>query len=115
MRNIFVYGTLKKGYGNHRVMQNAEGVFVQEDTLQGYDIYDLGGIPGVIEGEGEVTGEVFSVSDEGLPYLDRLEGHPTFYKRSEATTLGGIPVEVYIIQRDMSRCTKLNGSWPKVA
>jgi gamma-glutamylaminecyclotransferase len=83
---VFVYGTLKRGHGNYRVMQEARGRFIGEGRLEGALLFNLGPFPGVklIEGGiSSVRGEVFEVPPEGLRRLDRLEGHPTFYRRQE--------------------------------
>ena len=42
---------------------------------------DLGSFPAMLKGNGEVTGEVYRITPEIMARLDRLEGHPNFYKR----------------------------------
>jgi gamma-glutamylcyclotransferase (GGCT)/AIG2-like uncharacterized protein YtfP len=71
--HVFVYGTLKKGHSNHAVLRGAD--FVCHAYIRGYDMYHLGGFPGIIEGNGEVYGEVYKITDDHLPWLDRLEGY----------------------------------------
>lgn len=94
---VFVYGTLKRGYGNHTVMQDAEGIYITNAVIKG-TMYDLGTFPGVrLEGEGKIYGEIYYVgSQEGINRLDRLEGHPGFYKRREIDSSAGL-VNVYEI------------------
>lgn len=71
---VFVYGTLMSGQGNHILLSDAE--FIGEATIKDKTLYDLPyGFPAVIDGENEVRGEVYKVSEEELKSLDRLEGY----------------------------------------
>jgi len=86
MRTIFVYGTLKQGHGNHPVIGRFEQTELVEEraVLRGYSMASLGGFPAIFpEKEGEVIGEVYKVPDEALGPLDRLEGYPSFYDRTQ--------------------------------
>ena len=80
--DVFVYGTLKKGFGNNRVMERAGGtLWASATTKDRYPLY-VEGLPYLSEEAGighNVRGEIWSVED--LAPLDRLEGHPSFYKR----------------------------------
>ena len=90
MKDIFVYGTLKKGFRNHHFLDGA--TFLTDATLtNGWKMLHLGGFPGMVKSDDpmdEVEGEVYRVSDDMIPALDRLEGVPTLYQR--------IPVEYYM-------------------
>lgn len=77
---VFVYGSLKKGKSNHSVLTD-RAQFMRPATIQGAVMVDLGSFPAIIKGTGEVTGEVYSITPEIMARLDRLEGHPRFYKR----------------------------------
>lgn len=59
---FFVYGTLKKGYGNHVYLKDAE--FLGEfETPKSYTLYD-GGFPIVNRGgETSIKGELYKTSD----------------------------------------------------
>jgi len=82
---VFVYGTLKVGHGNHRLMDGAvERVFPA--TVEGYTLHGTG-IPFAVTAPGErVRGELIRLADEEasavLDRLDSLEGHPTSYLRT---------------------------------
>lgn len=86
---VFVYGTLKRGCGNHYVMESAGGIFVKEARtgLQGFKMVNLGyGFPALLktkEQGTDIKGEIFSVDDRGLSVLDALERYPDFYNRGE--------------------------------
>lgn len=93
MNRIFVYGSLKKGFGNHRLLETAR--FLGETQVKG-KMYSLGGYPGAkMDEEGTIFGELYEVDDSTKSRLDRLEGHPTFYKRIQVPCSLGVLVETY--------------------
>lgn len=79
MTLVFVYGTLKRGFGNHPVMQRAGGNYVGRATRQFAKLVHLGGFPGLVESndpDDVVHGELYTVPMDGvLGPLDRLEGY----------------------------------------
>lgn len=78
--NIFVYGTLMQGQRAHRLLDGAK--FVGTYSLPGYSMYDCGSFPGIKEsGNGCVIGEVYEITDDFLPELDRYEGEGSLYDR----------------------------------
>lgn len=84
---VFVYGTLKRGFGNSVLLNEAE--FVQEAVTEPkYTMRNLGFFPGVqLEGNTPISGEIYKVTDKEMERLDRLEGYPSFYNRTQI----GIP------------------------
>lgn len=96
---VFVYGSLKRGEFNHKVL--GESKFIGKTKVRGR-IYDLGHYPGAkLSEDGEIHGEVFDVDNETLNRLDRLEGHPHFYERKECDSPLGV-VSVYELKRRMN-------------
>ena len=87
---VFVYGTLKRGYGNHYALETAE--FLGECEVGDGDLtmIDMGWYPGVVQSKavegGKVKGEVFLVDEPTLHVLDLIEGHPHFYERKKIDT-----------------------------
>jgi len=78
---VFVYGSLKRGLYNHRLLTEG-ATFAGEDRIEGATMFDLGAFPAVhLGGAGAVHGEVYRVTPETLARLDRLEGCPTMYQR----------------------------------
>lgn len=76
MTLVFVYGTLKRGFGNHGVMQAAGGQFIGNAQRACAKLVHLGGFPGLVETNDPsdvVHGEVYRVSN--LAPLDMLEGY----------------------------------------
>lgn len=91
---VFVYGTLKRGRGNHRLL--ARSPRLGREVIAGpYFFAHLGGFPGVVklpQGQGTtrlIGGEVYEVDAETLGHLDGLEGHPNFYCRELVRTRFG--------------------------
>ncbi len=86
---VFVYGTLKAGFSNSALLDDA--TLVGADILAPeYTMYDLGAFPAVsIGGTTPITGEVWEVDDFTMSRLDTLEGYPHFYNRSLIPTAHG--------------------------
>jgi len=93
---VFVYGTLRRGQGNHVVLDGARFVRTAR-TLEGWAMLDLGAFPGVVPGDGAIVGELYEVSQHVLKRLDRLEGHPTFYHRERVQLAGGGEALMYVL------------------
>jgi gamma-glutamylcyclotransferase (GGCT)/AIG2-like uncharacterized protein YtfP len=83
MKVVFVYGTLKRGHGNHVLLKDSDflGPAITEDKFIMYQ----SGVPFVSKHHNMVviSGEAYKVDELTLNRLDMLEGHPTWYKREE--------------------------------
>jgi gamma-glutamylcyclotransferase (GGCT)/AIG2-like uncharacterized protein YtfP len=96
---VFVYGSLRRGQYNHSVLAGAS--FVGRGVLPGATMLDLGSFPAVVLGgpePGPVVGEVYDAPPDVLARLDRLEGHPTFYRRTPTLLQDGSTVDTYLYQ-----------------
>lgn len=110
---VFVYGTLLEGEPNHRFLAKARLVG-EATTKPEFELRDLGGYPALVHGGGQaVAGEVYEVDEPTLVRLDRLEGHPRFYRRSRITLADGATAETYLLLRHQvdGRPTIPAGSW----
>lgn len=78
---VLVYGSLRKGFGNHYLLENSR--FLGEvKTGPHYTMYSFGGFPALsLNGDTTIVGEVYEVDEETMARLDRLEGYPNFYDR----------------------------------
>lgn len=76
---LFVYGTLKHGFRNHHFLKDATQL--EDYSLEGADLLHLGGFPGLVWGTRTVHGEMYEITEDMLPALDRLEGVPYLYVR----------------------------------
>lgn len=111
---IFVYGTLLRGFGNHRLLASAK--FVGEAmTKPQYTMINLGAFPAILnDGTTALRGEVYDVNAETLARLDQLEGNGYFYNRQPIelkTKLG--KVQAYFLLREISGELKVvsSGDW----
>ena len=117
-RNILigVYGTLRSGNGNHRLIENADykGTYTTEPI---YNLYSLGGFPGLKEnGKTAVVMEVYAVNTEEARRVDGLEGYTpgeqaTFYDKIQIETpWGQTGVYTYVRQPNESSLIE-SGDW----
>lgn len=100
MRRLLVYGTLRRGQRANRALGTAQ--FVDTVHVTGYDMYNLGGFPGVVENPNNkegIVGEVFELPDgepgnDILRHLDYFENYrperpeKSSYLRKEIDVLG---------------------------
>jgi len=94
---VFVYGTLKQNFVNHRVMERAGGEYQGEaETPPGYMMYG-DGIPFVRTDDSNrtVKGEVYDVEDTDP--IDALEGHPYMYCREQRYIPGFGMCWIYLV------------------
>lgn len=84
---VFVYGTLRKGFGNHSLLRTARFLGPAR-TRKPYAMY-ADRVPYVVRGEDvtPITGEVYEVNNRTLRSLDRLEDHPHWYQREPVAVL----------------------------
>jgi gamma-glutamylcyclotransferase (GGCT)/AIG2-like uncharacterized protein YtfP len=104
--NVLVYGTLKQGMGNHRVLAQGGAVLRgKARTEDFFFMWDIGGFPLIkpladcantqaqIERyAGRVTGEVYTVTTDTLRHLDYLESNGRLYERQMVQLRGSIGV-----------------------
>ncbi|MFA7327117.1 MAG: gamma-glutamylcyclotransferase family protein [Candidatus Kapaibacterium sp.] len=81
MVKVFVYGTLRKGCTNHRLLEDIDFVDAECKGIERF--WKVGySFPFARHNkESKIYGELYSVDKETLARLDLLEGHPSFYKR----------------------------------
>ena len=119
--NVFVYGSLLKGFGNHVLLTRSEllGEYV---TANRYRMVSFGFYPAVEHPEEDilddmpsskamsnskyrpVAGEIYKVNKDTLRSLDALEGNGFFYEREHIPVLGfKEKVWMYILVRSGSK------------
>lgn len=74
MIKLFVYGTLKRGYGNNYHLDNS--TFLGEaETKPEYNLFNVGFPIAERKGTTSVKGEVWDVAEEDIDSIYRLEGY----------------------------------------
>jgi gamma-glutamylcyclotransferase (GGCT)/AIG2-like uncharacterized protein YtfP len=113
---VFVYGTLKRGQRNHRVLAG-QRFLGEATTAPRYRLYDRGPYPCLVEDRANgvpVQGEVWVVDAETLGRLDAYEEVPKLYTRKEIDLAGySAPVLAYFYNGDVTGFTDCGGQWPK--
>lgn len=113
---VAVYGTLKRGHSNHRLLGRAR--FLGTDHLRSIVLFDLGPYPGARRKPSQgVLVEVYEVHNNGLARLDELEGYnpkaPEWgqYTRQRLSTHHG-DAWVYLYNKSVRGCRRITrGSW----
>ncbi len=71
---VFVYGTLRSGERNHRLLKEAN--LVESHCWTDGFLFDTGcGYPAMTAGTEKVVGELYEINKELLAMLDQLEGY----------------------------------------
>jgi gamma-glutamylaminecyclotransferase len=83
---LFVYGSLKRGFGNHELLKNSKFLGAYDTSDANYQMFSFGGFPGVIALDEQdrhhyILGELYEVDDATLARVDMLEGNGHFYTR----------------------------------
>jgi gamma-glutamylcyclotransferase (GGCT)/AIG2-like uncharacterized protein YtfP len=114
MTHLFIYGTLMPGLRLEAQMHGAQ--FLGPAQVPGR-LVDLGRYPGLLQGDGQVTGEVYEVDDAHLARLDGVEGvvpgerAASQYWRENVTVLSGPLqgqlVQTYVFNRPVEGCTPI--------
>jgi gamma-glutamylcyclotransferase (GGCT)/AIG2-like uncharacterized protein YtfP len=110
-----VYGTLRKGFGNHRLLDNEYserlGTF---KTNPEWKMVSLGGFPGVIpNGSQVITVEVYRVTNPMVERrLDMLESYPSFYGKTKIETPWGTADMYTLTEEEYGHLTPVpSGDW----
>ena len=112
---ILVYGTLKRGFGNHHFIADQE--FIGEAVTEPrYRVLDLGAHPGMIVDVSNglaVKGELWAVSDPCLAKLDEFEEVPGPFVRAPVAIEGwGEEVYAYFWNHLAPEGAKSGNEWP---
>ena len=100
---VFLYGTLLSGEPNHHLLADAPLVG-EARTEPAFELVSFGAFPAMVPGGGTaVSGQVYEVDARTLNALDRLEGHPRFYRRRAVRLDDGGEVLAYLLTPDQAR------------
>lgn len=111
---VFTYGTLKKNYYNHHLLETSEFIG-NAVTKPFYRLYNLGSFPGLKEDKKNgkaIQGELYLVNDETLKRLDRLEGTPYLYVRKDLQIENvSEQVQGYIFNQEVNDYDECSPKW----
>lgn len=97
---IFVYGSLKKGFGNNRFLATSEYVG-ETQTPPNYNMVSFGVFPGVCsDGTFAISGEIYYVDNPTLIAIDRLEANGFFYTRELVEMEDGHEAWIYLFTKE---------------
>ncbi|TGC09171.1 gamma-glutamylcyclotransferase family protein [Methanolobus halotolerans] len=93
---IFVYGSLKKGFSNHNLLQSSEFI-CKTRTQEEFAMIDLNMFPGVIKGKkvSRIQGEVYELDSNTLEQIDMYEGE--WYSRESVELEAGFRAQIYFL------------------
>lgn len=101
MYTVFVYGTLKRGFGNNVLLANS--LYLDTGKVENYALkYSYGdiGFPVMFKRKNNIVyGELYAVDENVLNDLDELEGEGSLYHRKKVrviTKTETIPAFAYI-------------------
>ena len=115
---VAVYGSLRKGYGNHRLL--GESPLVRTGWLPGFKLIDLGSFPGAVRCKqgSKIFVEVYEVDAETLKALDHLEGYDetdvetSLYLRKSYQCANDVQVSVYVYNGAIDHLPEIqSGDW----
>lgn len=109
---VLVYGTLRKGEGLNQYMRNFEYLGIA--MLEGYKMYSNGSFPMIVEGEGEIVGEIYEIEGgkNDIAILDQIECAYTRTKVEAKIDGAWIQVQTYIYNHSIDNLDKINsGNW----
>lgn len=119
MTIVFVYGTLMQGEGNHGLLARGGAAYIGKAiTEPAFTMIDLGSFPAIVdEGTTAIRGELYIVDKATLRALDRLEGHPSFYKRTTIRFPDGSYAACYVMPDEIIDTIPIikSGDWRDAA
>lgn len=97
---ICVYGSLRRGMGNSRLLETSE-LLSTETIRDNFRMVDIGSYPGLIESEeeNEIVIEIYEVTPEVYRRIEQLESYPHYYDRRDVHTSLG-EVGIYFLPRN---------------
>jgi len=108
---VAVYGSLRKGLHNHRLLANARCLGI--DYIPNFNMFSMGSFPFLkpVETLALTTVEVYNASPEEFRNLDRLEGYPSFYDRKQVPTTYGSAWVYFIDRPNTTHQLITSGDW----
>lgn len=114
LKRIAVYGSLRKGMGNHRLIKDAQYVDTHIVSLP-MKMISYGAFPALIPSQErhEVVIETYDLNPREYADVERLEGYPHFYDKYEFTEPNGQACEIYFVPKDTDTGAEHIVDWVK--
>lgn len=111
MIRFFTYGTLRRGECRSSILEQFAAEFIElTSTANEYKLVDVGSFPGLSSGDRAVVGELYYLPEAAFDYLDRIEGHPTFFRRDVVKLCDGSVAVAYMFPHEGYNEIK-SGDW----
>lgn len=95
---VFVYGSLKQGFGNHGMLEGNEFITATRTKGRSYRMVSLKAFPAVLKGgKNAIQGELYAVDATTLALLDMLEGNGQLYQRRQVDLESGHKAWMYCL------------------
>lgn len=110
---VAVYGTLRQGFGNHRLLKHGCAELMGRFRVKlPFYMESLGGFPGLIPSgdRHNITVEVYQVDKETMNSLDILEGYPRFYDKKRVQ-VEDYDAWIYFLPEPLGRTVVQSGDW----
>lgn len=114
---VAVYGSLRRGMGNHQYYLSSSEYKGTFSTEPEYTLHSLSYYPGLkLDGNTSIVMEVYEVDEETLKNLNRLEGYrpgetSTFYDRIEINTPWGRAFTYIYVNKLSKESIVESGDW----
>jgi gamma-glutamylcyclotransferase (GGCT)/AIG2-like uncharacterized protein YtfP len=121
VKQILVYGSLRKNFPLHRNMVEGGAQFIGEARLPGFDLHAVTWYPGIVKNPSNtegVVGELYTIPNENfIKTLDLVEGYSerdperSLFRREEVE-IEGEPTYVYTYNCPLRGAPKVaSGDW----
>jgi len=109
---VFVYGTLKHGFGLHALLEMGENRYRGWAYIDGLSLYDWGSCPAAfVQGGSRIWGEVYEVDDATLNRLDAVEAMYTRKEMTARITEGSVDLNPIQVGVYVSNLNPTGGVW----
>jgi gamma-glutamylaminecyclotransferase len=108
---IAVYGTLRKGFWNHSLIEKSRFIGEAKTEPEWKMIVTRGEFPVIVPGNTGIVIEVYDISRETMHHVDALEGYPAWYNRKLIKTPYGDAWIYFMKEYSFGKAIVLSGDY----